>query len=780
MKLSDVLLDGFKDDGSSLFDVQALIYRYLRYWWIFLIAIVTTISLAIAYIFYATPIYNASTSLLINVDKGIDYTQNAVFNDIANFGASSKVDNEIEILGSYSLMRDAIEDLPLHASFFIEDKYSRRKEIYGTQVPIEVVILNGDPSDTEIPEDKTITVHLSDEFYELKISENHVQKMDYGQSFTNWYGTLAINKTQEFEGHPERTIIISLDNKDQVAGRLSASLNIEQSAKLASIVNISLGTTVPQKGVDVLNKLTEVYNLQAINEKNVIATNTLKFIDEQLEGLTQNLKASEQKIEGYKQQNQISNINTELSSNVENLGAYESQLSRNKIQLEVLQSIEHYLANPSSIDIDVTTTLTIDDNTLSTLVERYNQLQSEKERLLRTVQPGNPLVVNLDEQLNSIRRNISTSLQNIKQSLQIENRNLSSMVTSLASRTQTVPEIERGLLELTREHSIIEEHYLYLVKKREESALSLAATTLSNSRVIDSASASGPVSPNRNMILAFAILMGFAFPIGIIYTKDLVGGKIIDKREVKKITRIPIIGEISHNNSKEPLVISKKRRTPIAEQFRLLRTNLKFLNNNLDDKVILVTSSVSGEGKTFFSLNLGVSLSLTGKKVVVLEFDLRKPALLKSMKIKKNRPGITNYLIGEAEIEETIYSYEEEKNLFVIGCGDIPEDPAELMLHEKVVKMIDLLKERFDYVILDSAPVGTVADALNLVPYSDLSLYVIRYNYTKRDHVKFIEEISLDAKLRRPYIVMNDAKIGSGYYGHAYGYGYENKAKAYS
>src|SRR5690606_4673479 len=271
--------------------------------------------------------------------------------------------------------------------------------------------------------------------------------------------------------------------------------------------------------------------------------------------------------------------------------------------------------------------------------------------------------------------------------------------------------------------------------------LSLAATTVSNSRIIDAASGGGsPSKPNRKLILGFCMLMGMGLPFAFIYLINTLSGKILQKHEIKNITTIPIVSEISHNDKKEILAISEKRRTPIAEQFRLLRTNLKFINKDLADKVILVTSSISGEGKTFFSLNFGVSLSLTGKKVVILEFDLRKPALLERIYIKRGN-GITDYLTSDKlQVDDIINKFEPVNNLYVIGCGTIPDDPAELMLNPKVGQLIEELKANFDYIILDTAPVGTVADAFNIVPYTDYSLFLVRYNFTKKEQITFMEE----------------------------------------
>lgn len=779
--LSDILLDGFKDADADPIDIRFIIHQYLRYWWLFLIAVIICVFLAAAYLFYSTPIYSTAASLLIKSDTGIDFTRNAVFSDLDAYESSSKVENELEVLGSYSLMRDAIEELPLHASFFVKDEYGRMRELYGSRTPVEVVVHELNTSGGELPDDRDLKIHLTADNYFLESPDGVQHAIQYGEKIENWYGVLSLEQSTPLSEATPKDLIIQLNNKNQLAGRYSSNLRLELSNKYASVVNLSLTDAVPERGKDILNKLIEVYNFQAVKEKNIIATNTIEFIDGQLNTLTKELDDIEREIEGYKRVNNIANLNSEMTYHVEGTGEYESQLSRNRTQLEVLESIEKALNNPGGMGTEVASALTIEDRTLASQVVRFNELQSERAMMLRTAQPSNPLVLNLDEEISSLKRNILTNLSNIKNGLLIEVRNLQSRVVQLDQRVREVPEIERGLLELTREQGIKQEHYLYLVKKKEESQLSLAATTVSNSRVIDAASAGpGPVSPKRTVILAFALMMGMGLPFGFIYLKNTFSRKILQKQEVKKLTDIPIIAEISHNDGKEILAISEKRRTPIAEQFRLLRTNLRFRNSGLDDKVVLVTSNISGEGKTFFSLNFGVSLSLTGKKVVILEFDLRKPALLKSISLKKGK-GITDYLTSDdVQIEDILTPYEPVSNLSLIGCGSIPDDPAELMLHPKVLDLISGLKERFDYIILDTAPVGTVADAFNLVAYTDYSLFLVRYNYTQKGHIQFMEELNIKNKLKRPMLVLNDAKIGAGNYGYAYGYGYEDKSRAYS
>lgn len=777
--LSDMLLDGFLEEDSTPIDIKTEIFKYLKYWWLFALSLLLCIGGAMAYLFFSTPVYQASASLLIKVDKNSGFSQNAVFSDLEAYESNNKIENELEILGSYSIMRDAIEELPLEAYYFVEDKYTRKSEIYGGQVPVKLVV-HELSTQSIAPDVKTIKVNLSSDSFVIEFSENNSQKFEYGEPIQNWYGTFSIEKASPFTEYTPTSLIISLNNKDQLAGRFTGALTVEQSNRFSSVVNLILTDPVPAKAKDVLNKLVETYNLQAEKEKNVIASNTLEFIDEQLGTLTGELAAIERKIGDYKRTNNISDLSSELSTSLQNSVDFESQLSRNRTQIEVLESIERNLNNPNRL-AEVTSSLTIEDNTLSALVLNFNDQQSEKERLLRTIQPNNPLVLNLDEQLVSLKKNILTNLSNIKAGLEIQNRNMQSRIAELDNRVKNVPEIERGLLELTREQGIKQEHYLYLVKKREESQLSLAATTVSNSRIIDAASGGGgPVKPKKNLIMGLAFMIGMGLPLGFVYLKNTLSGKITQKKDITKITSIPIIAEISHNKKKELLAISEKKKTPIAEQFRLLRTNLNFNNKDLEDKVVLITSSISGEGKTFFSLNFGVSLSLTGKKVIILEFDLRKPALLDSLSIKSQK-GITDYLNSDTmTIDDLIIKYDPVDNLYVVGCGTLPDDPAELMLSPKVGLLIEELKERFDHVIIDTAPVGTVADAFNLVTYSDYSLYIVRYNYTNKQHITFIRENNIAEKLKRPLIVLNDAKIGAGSYVYGYGYGYDEKRKVYS
>ena len=780
--LSDLLLDGFIDQDARPMDFKLIILSYLKYWWLFLLSIILFLSLAFAYLFFSTPLYSISSSILIKIDGGSDFTQNTVYSELEAYETNKQVENEMEILASYSLMRDAIEELPLDYFFYTEDKYSRMKELYGANVPVTVKTLLKKPDVGQYPEEVRISVILFDDHLILIQEDDKEKAYKYGELIENWYGEIKINKLESYQGDMPELLHIYFQNKDQVAGLYRGRIQVNLSQRFASVFNISLVDAVPEKGEDVLNKLIEQYNLQAVKEKNVTASNTIDFINSQLDTLMKDLNSIERKIEEYRRSNNISDMGTENSLMVQNSKDIETQLSDIKTQMEVLDYLEEYLRDPASSGIEVASNLSIIDETLTNLVDEFNRLQNERQRLLRTVQPNNPLVTSIEGQLDNLKNNIGTNIANMKNGLRIESQNLRVNLDQINSRISNVPEIERGLLELSREQSRKQTQYNYLQSKKEEANLSLATTTVSNARVIDKASSSGsPVKPNKMVIMGMALIVGFICPLGFIYIKNALNSKITHKSQVQDITEVPILSEISnYPNGGELLAISEKRRTPIAEQFRLLRTNLKFVADGKNERVLMITSSISGEGKTFFSLNLGASLSIAKKKVVVLEFDLRKPALLKSVNMK-TKLGIADYLSNDdVSLDDIILDFKKVDGLYLIGCGNIPEDPAELTLGDKVEVLINQLKERFDYVIIDTAPVGTVTDAFNLAPYCDRTLFMIRYNFTKKENLIFMEDIDLKNKLRNTSLVMNDAKQTNGYYGYSYGYYPEDKKTAKS
>jgi tyrosine-protein kinase Etk/Wzc len=761
-----------QSEGSESGDYKYILSRYLQYWPHIVISIILCLGLALVYMFYATPKYKITGTLLIKEDeKGADFSQNAVYSDLENYQSPKSSDNEVEVLKSKNLMKKVLTELSLFNSYYAEEGFLKYREIYGSELPVKVVYAKLDSN--ALVETKAIKLHIKDNTgFELEDENKILTYYKFGQKIHKPFGVFAIETTSSKIKFPQ-TILIEFHNKQRLINTYNEELVVEVANKNASIISLNLLASVPEKGKDILNKMIEVYNKEAVEDKNLTAINTIQFIDERLKYLTAELANVEKNVEQYKRKHDITDVSSEARLYLENTSEYKKQLSDLTIQVDVVESIEQYLLKQQGNYETVPSSLTIQDPTLLNLINNYNELQQERERMLRTTQPNNPLIQNLNERLASRRVSILENLSNIKKGLLIARKNLQDNSNRIVSKVQKVPLIERELLEINRQQGIKQEHYLYLLKKREESALSLAATTVSNSRIIDPATASlEPVKPQKPIILLIALVVGIALPIGLIYIKESLNDKVQQKEDIEHlITAAPLLGEISLNkDGNKVIAISESSRTPVAEQIRLIRTNLKFLTSGKNN-VILITSSISGEGKTFFSLNLGASLSMTGKRVVILEFDLRKPALSQSLGLS-NKSGISDYLRSD-----DAYTYDTAKlsqvvpNLYIAGSGPIPANPAELMMSHKVELMINALKEEFDHVIIDTAPVGQVADAFTLAPYVDSTIYMIRYNHTTKSQTDIIKDIHTKKKFHNFMIVLNGAKEKNSY---GYGYGYKD------
>lgn len=751
-------------------NLKSILLKYLKYWYIFIISTLLCLGAAYLYLLYTTPEYSVSSTLQIKDDKkesGGSGKQD--FNDDDIFQSSKNIHNESEVLKSKSLMERVLTELELQTSYFIDGPF-RATEIYGKGLPVKVAIKHLDPTAFG----KTFILTIEDKNVFTLKDDASITAYKFGQEIKKPYGTFTVNIVNDFAaGNTLNNITVKFNNISRLALNYNNKLDITPVNKEASVLTISLTDPVPEKGKDILQKLIEVYNKDAIEDKNLRATSTIQFIDERLKYLTAELSDIEKDVERYKRQNEVTDVNAEAHLSMEKASDYSRQLTDWGIQIDILQNLERYLKKQKGRYDIVPSSLNIQDPTLNNLIAKFNELQLERQRMLRTTQPNNPLVINLTEQLASMQGNILENLRNIKNGLIITRNKVQANYGQFESRIQKVPSIERDLLEINRQQAIKQGLYSSLLQKREESALSLAAN-VSVSRIIDSPMAwDEPVKPKKQLIYLLALLLGLGLPIALIQVKDmLTNDRIHDIKDVIRATATPILGEIAHNNSRDTIVVSNQAMSPVAELFRLIRANLHFATIGKENKVILITSSMSGEGKTFFSINLGLSLALTGKKVVVLDFDLRKSGLLQSLGLPHEK-GITDYLVSDTtSVEELLVPSQIVPELYVVGSGPIPVNPAELMLLPKVNNLIEQLKNKFDYVILDASPVGQVADPLALAPYIDSSIFLTRYNYTYKEQVNIIDDIFKNQKLNRPMIVLNDAKKDNGYaYGYGYGYG---------
>lgn len=764
-----------KTERGDQVDLKATLANYMRFWYLYLIGAALAVGAAFAYLrYYAVPLYSVHAKILIKDDKnGADFSSASAFSELDIFKSSKVLDNEIEVLKSKSLMQRVVRELELNTGYFVEGRF-RDMELYGHDLPVKVLLSNLDST----AYGRTLDIIIRDNnSFILNDKSGKLTGHRFGQQIKRPYGTFTVFANPALSltspGAPAKVRVV-LRSVQEAAKQFNQALNIQPISKNTSVLQVSTTDPIPQRAQDIINKLIEVYNKEAIEDKNLIASSTLEFIDERLKYLTAELSSVEKDVETFKRQNELTDVNSQASNYLQQASDYNRQLSDWAIQIDVLESIEAYLQQGSNQYKMVPSSLGIQDPTLQGLLAKFNELQLERERMLRTVQPGNPLVLNLNEQLDNLRVNVLENLRNIKKGLVITSKNLKANSGQFKSRIRHIPSVERELLEINRQQSIKQELYLYLLQKREETALSLAAS-VSNSRIIDPAMGSNiPVSPKKSTLYLMAFLLGISLPLGAVYLMELLNDKVQTKQDVENITSTPILGELMHNKYREPLIVTEGNNNPLVEMFRLIRANLQFVAVGRENKVIMVTSSLSGEGKSFFSINLGASLVLMGKKVLLLELDLRKPDLSEKLGLPEEL-GVTDYLVSdEVEIHDIIRVTDKMPDLYVISCGALPPNPAELMMSTKLQRLLAELKKSFDHIIIDTPPIGQVADAYTLSSEIDSTIYIVRYNHTPKKQLELIQNIYTARTLRHPMLVLNDAKKRNA---NSYGYGYGYPAK---
>jgi capsular exopolysaccharide synthesis family protein len=765
--------ENFHSEQADYVDVKQLVSKYIRHWYIFLISVIACLILAFLYLYWAVPQYRVSSTLLLKNEESDPGSRQSELGEINLFSTKQNLDNEIEVLKSNSLMQRVFSELSLNPTFHIKGQF-KTEEIYGSEVPIRLSITKLHPTAFEkqlVLRRKTSTT------FELKEDNGDISTHKYGEEISKPYGIFTVIAAQDNRTH--EPIIIRFHDAVKLATEYNEDLKVEAVNKKASVVRISLVESVPQRGKDILNKLLDVYSKEALEDRNLIANTTIEFIDERLKYLTSELSSVERDVEQYKREHEVTDVTSDADQYLVQASDYNKQLDALRIQIEVLESIESYInKQPGKFEL-VPSTLSIEDPTLVQLITRYNELQLERDRMLRTTLPNNPLVQDINDQLGSLQLNILENLHNIKNGLTITQKSLQATSGRFRSQIQKVPGIERDLLEINREQGTKGNLYLYLLQKREESALALEIR-VSKTRMLDSAIVDDdPVRPKKVLVYLLAVLVGLGIPFSGIYIKDLMNDKIQSKRDVMRGTDTPILGEISHNPSSKSLIVAEDTGTSIAELFRLIRSNLHFATAGKENKVLLVTSSTSGEGKTFFCINLAASLTLIGKKVVLLELDLRMPSLSKQLDVVPGI-GISDYLVAndKVQIEDILRPHNTVPGLFYATSGSLPPNPAELMMSHNLAHFINELKASFDYIIIDTAPVGKVSDAFSIGSLVDSTIYVVRSNYTNKNHLELIEDIYQNKKLVHPMIVLNDIKEDAAHaYGYGYGYSYKKSDK---
>ena len=567
----------------------------------------------------------------------------------------------------------------------------------------------------------------------------------------------------------------------RVARDYCKSLSIAPTSKTTSVAVISLKNSSLQRGQDFINQLLEMYNRNTNNDKNEIAQKTAEFIDERIAIISKELGSTEANLESFKRDAGITDLTSEAQIALAGNAEYEKKSVENRTQISLVNDLRKYLRGneyevlPSNVGLQ--------DAALIGAIERYNEMLVERKRLLRTSTENNPTIVNLDTSIRAMKANVQATLEGTLQGLMITKESLDREANRYSRRISNAPGQERAYVSIARQQEIKAGLYLMLLQKREENAIALAATA-NNAKIIDEAIADDiPVSPKGKIVYLIALVLGIGIPVGIIYLIDLTKFKIEGRADVEKLTSVPVVGDIpltdEKNDKNGSIAVFENKNNLMSETFRNIRTNLQFMLDN-DKKVILVTSTVSGEGKSFISANLAISLSLLGKKIVIVGLDIRKPGLNKVFQLSNKEKGITQYLANpETDLMELVQPSDINKNLYILPGGTVPPNPTELLARNGLDRAIETLKKNFDYVILDTAPIGMVTDTLLIGRVADLSVYVCRADYTHKAEYTLINELANENKLPNLCTVINGVDLKRRKYGYYYGYGKYGKYYGY-
>ena len=786
-----------READDEKIDIQEVLFKYIIHWPWFVGAVLVCLIGAWIYLRMATPVYNISATVLIKDDKkGGNTGGMAGLEELGLSGlisSSQNIDNELEVLRSKTLVKEVVNQLNLYVSYTDEDEFPS-KNMYKTSP----VIVSLTPQEAEKLSDPMIVemslypqgsldvgVTIGDKEYQKHFEKlPAVFPMDEGTlAFFQSPDSLMANKdtTEESSAQNVRRITAKINSPMKVARVYCENLTIEPTSKTTSVAVISLKNSSLQRGQDFINQLLEMYNRNTNNDKNEIAQKTAEFIDERIDIISKELGNTEANLENFKRNAGITDLTSEAQIALTGNAEYEKKRVENRTQISLLEDLRKYIRGneyevlPSNVGLQ--------DAALVATIERYNEMLVERKRLLRTSTENNPAIVNLDTSIRAMKSNVQATLDGTLQGMLITKADLDREANRFSRRISDAPGQERQFVSIARQQEIKAGLYLMLLQKREENAITLAATA-NNAKIIDEAIADDiPVSPKRKIIYLIALVLGVGIPVGIIYLIGLTKFRLEGRADVEKLTTVPIVGDIPLTDEKNEkdgsIAVFENQNNLMSETFRNIRTNLQFMLQN-DKKVILVTSTVSGEGKSFISANLAISLSLLGKKVVIVGLDIRKPGLNKVLRLSTKEKGITLYLANpDTDLMSLVQPSDVNKNLSILPGGTVPPNPTELLARDGLDKAIEILKKNFDYVILDTAPVGMVTDTLLIGRVADLSVYVCRADYTHKVEYTLINELAEEKKLPNICTVINGVDLKRRKYGYYYGYGKYGKYYGY-
>lgn len=764
------------------FNIREEVDRFLKYWPWFVVWLVIAIVAAFFYLRYTTPIYKATASIIINEEKGGNSGSEMADLGLITGLKTSSIEKEIAILRSRRLMKKVVEALSLNVTYFKEGKV-HDIEIYK-DAPFSLKILRMDEGNIAASGGGVFKVSFSTGG-KLQITNVGTEESflaSPGSPVDLGFADVVFVPKKEMGSFSDYTVqFFRIEN---VAASYRGKLRLLQSDKNSNVIEVIMEDPVLEKAKDVIDQLIFEFNRDAIDDKNLIAGNTANFINERLEIINDELEQVETGKEEFKENNRLTDIQAESKMYMQNASEYNKRREEVGTQMELTNAMLDYLATSSNSEL-LPANLGIEESGLNQQIGEYNSLVLERNRILGGSTEKNPVVIRLNSRIDQIKANILQSLQRLRYNLQVSLDDLNRHSSSIGSRILAVPSQERQFRGIERQQSIKEALYLFLLQKREENSLALAVTA-PKAKIVDAAFGSGGVvSPNSRSIILGSVILGLFIPFSIVYAKGLLDNKIRRRRDIENIGKdLLFAGDLPKMKKKRDCVIKKNDRSVLAESFRILVANLQYLLIDSTKKKgavnILVTSTVKGEGKTFTSVNLGVTLANTGKRVLILGADLRSPKLLPFMQEKENVLGISDYLVNNSLcLNKLIGKSNLHPELDILVSGTKPPNPTELIGHEKVDKMLYELGGSYDYIILDTAPAMLVADTFLITKFADLTLYVVKAGCTEKKLLDFVVDSKKAGAFKNLYFVLNNVDHINLGYGSKYGYGYGNVKKSF-
>jgi tyrosine-protein kinase Etk/Wzc len=759
-KIPSQVMNEFEDD----FRLEDLMRKFYRKWYWFLISVLICFSLAYYFAQTQTPMHLISAKVQINDPKrGGTTAESQLLGELGSM-ASAAIANEAAILQTRYLMERVVKDLKLNITYYSKGKL-RNDELYKAPFVVNLVV----PQDTI--KTKSFDVNFLSNGKIQLTSEDLDTVASYDKPLKiNGVGLIQILKSDK-KPAADVTYAVTITSVDRRVESLTGELVILPETQ-ASVIDITLNYPVPKRGEDILRKLLQIYVETNVNDRNRLADSAYAFIQTRLSYLGGELGSLESNIQGFRQKNNITEMSEQSSLLINNSSQYVNDLAKVETQLSVLSSLQDYMRSNAKGASIVPSSLVVSDPLFSNLVEKHNALILERDRRLMSVTETNPIIINLNEQIANTNRDMLASLGSSMNSLNITRNRLLGQIRNVEGQVQNVPKNERNYLDLARQQKIKEELFIFLMQKGEETAISKTYNTPNSTNIDPPKSGTAPISPRKILYYAVGIFLGLVLPAGWIYLTYLLNSKIESRYDISKRTVVPVIAEIGHSTNVNNLIIGNMTRSAIAEQFRALRTNLSFYLKEVSGNIILLTSAKSGEGKSFAAINLGNVIALSGKRVLLMELDLRKPSLATQLGVN-NKVGFTDYISNEqTRVTDIVKPSTVHENVFLITSGELPSNPAEMLMSKRARQLINELKSSFDYIIMDAPPVGVVTDAQLLGEYADYCLFVVRHYYTEKSQLGIVEDLYKNNRMKQIGILVNDIKKENGTgYGSGYSYG---------